>query len=369
MSEGYTKRYVSSGGFRNAADGPPNTPVDKATLNAMDEGIRLANLRDEAAGTPSLRTLGTSSVQAAAGNDRRLLYSKGLLSARPAASAAAYYFATDVNGGTLYASNGSTWDAIAPGVAQAGSGGTTVTGTADGQVPFYDLANTQWTIGKITSRQVDPSAGIPPSAIAGTAVIDSDPRLVGGGGGGGGFTTDLDELDNGTAKVRLTFPRKAINAYVTPTLGVPIYASFPVRAGDIFTKVGFYIDSTGASGWTGWFGGIYDAAFVKIRNFSDKGATVPTDEDFLEHTLTSVTPAAVADGIYYIALLIYGSGTPFKVAGRVLPHANLSKPGPDGGSAGSVRIAGHGAAGAVVFPTNMQQNDEAQVIWGSALLQ
>src|SRR5437879_4931507 len=50
-------------------------------------------------------------------------FAQGLLANRPAAAAsnAGYcYWASDVSGGTLYQSTGSAWQALAPGVAQAG---------------------------------------------------------------------------------------------------------------------------------------------------------------------------------------------------------------------------------------------------------
>lgn len=365
MSEGYTKRYVSTGGFRNSADGPPATPLDKATLNAMDEGIRTANLRDEAAATPSLRTLGTSATSAAAGSDRRLTYAKGLLSARPAASAAQYYFATDVNGGTLYLSNGSTWDAMAPGVAQAGSGGSAVVGTADGQVAMWDATAADWIVDRIKARNIAAGAAIPPGAIAGTAVIDSDPRLATATGSAGSRD---EEIRNGTARVRQVFPHQyaeadALGDALTNTYGEILFAGVPIYKGDIVTAIHLVPKTAGAGAHTGWFVGIWDETWVKIRNATDAGAGMPTDATPVRKALTSNTPAAAGDTMWYVGILIVGSaGNPFKIWGQEKPTANFlsaGKPVP-----GMRRLAGRSQGGLTTPPTNITaQNDTAKLPW------
>lgn len=75
----------------------------------------------------------------------------GTLAARPAAGTAGrLYFATDVNSGTLYRDNGSTWDQIAPGI--SGATGTTL--------PVYKTANqSNNTIGTINDNELLFAAG------------------------------------------------------------------------------------------------------------------------------------------------------------------------------------------------------------------
>lgn len=92
----------------------PDDPSDPSTELHQEHHDALHALHNAIAGTaPDLASLGIAASGA------YITSSAGLLSARPAASAdnsGDFYFATDVDTGTLYRSNGSSWVQVSAGV-------------------------------------------------------------------------------------------------------------------------------------------------------------------------------------------------------------------------------------------------------------
>lgn len=86
-----------------------------ASVTAVKIATALFPSQGAGAGTEALRALGTAAGTAAAGFAWTTTHGIGTLSARPAAAtgnAGYFYFATDVAGGTMYRSDGSTWTRI-----------------------------------------------------------------------------------------------------------------------------------------------------------------------------------------------------------------------------------------------------------------
>ncbi len=180
----------------------PSGQLPTAAVTSVDGLTGAVTLPgDGAAGTATKRSLGTGATQAAAGNDSRLSDTRtptdgsvtnaklaanatvltGTLAGRPAANtvvAGTLYFATDVRGGTLYRSDGSTWSIATPGVTEiAGTdfaptgltGAIALTryvgGTASGAPTSGTFAVGDWVVDQTGHFFVCTAAGTPGSWV------------------------------------------------------------------------------------------------------------------------------------------------------------------------------------------------------------
>lgn len=205
------KLYRSNGTSWIAVGAPTSiTDADVAAGAAVAES-KLALASDAAANVASRRTLGTGSLQAAAGNDARLsdartptahaashapggsdaldytqVHKIGTHAARPAAATAnsgLLYLETDTNGGTVFRSNGTSWDQMAPGVSGgsstlAGDSDVAVSSPADNQELQYHSADSKWhNAGPIKGLLTSPPTGVWSWVNQSTATIDETAGL------------------------------------------------------------------------------------------------------------------------------------------------------------------------------------------------
>lgn len=187
---------------------------DLGEAPASDDMVLLRDVSDTTmAATGTQKEVSVDNLLAAS-SGTYITSSAGLLSARPAASAdnsRDLYFATDVDGGTLYRSNGSSWVQVAPGVNDdevlilKGTDETrtaTTTVADDSDLVFPVLANenwhAEWTL-FVTSTSVTPDIKLTVNVPAGTSGHWGAQGLATGSTGNSG---DMNGAANGFASTQ-----------------------------------------------------------------------------------------------------------------------------------------------------------------------
>jgi hypothetical protein len=248
-----------------------STPAQVKTDLALVKGdVGLGNVDNVADASKPV-----SSAQAAAIATKPTWLGSGLNASRPAASAGAgLWLSTDINGGTQYYSNATTWTQLSSGVLDSGgqelayvdlstfavSPATNPWSAKDGfggQTRAFALNTPQDVTGLETSwipadtRPVEVRVSLFQMSVPSDGGLLAC-RLMGDNGGGGGFVVVAQQNINvasAGASVRFEFSTRLPHASLTPTVGVA--TSLKVQ---LFTTANMTI--TGYAG-SGAFGNFY----------------------------------------------------------------------------------------------------------------